>query len=108
MGLEIGDRSFEEEVIKSNQPVLVDFWAPWCAPCRTVSPIIEKLANEYQGKFKFCKLNIDDNPKIAAEFHIISIPTILFFKDGRVEDTVIGAVPEGVIRPKIDRLLQPA
>lgn len=107
MELEVNDQNFVEEVIKSNQPVLVDFWAPWCAPCRMVAPVIEKLSDKYQGKFKFCKLNIDDNPKTGAKFNVMSIPTLLLFKDGKVEDTVIGAVPGSILQPKIDRLLQP-
>ena len=105
MSLEVSDQNFEEEVIKSNEPVLVDFWAPWCGPCRMVTPIIDKLAQKYQGKFKFCKLNVDENPKTATKFRVMSIPTLMFFKNGQVTDTVIGAVPEGVLQPKIDGLL---
>ena len=108
MELEVNDQNFVEEVIKSNQPLLLDCWAPWCAPCRMVEPVIEKLAEKYQGKFKFCKLNVDESPKTAAKFNVMSIPTLLFFKDGKVEDTVIGAVPESFLQPKIDRLLQSA
>ncbi len=105
MSLEVSDQNFEEEVIKSNEPVLVDFWAPWCGPCRMVTPVIDKLAQKYQGKFKFCKLNVDENPKTAAKFRVMSIPTLMFFKNGQVADTVIGAVPEGALQPKIDGLL---
>ncbi len=105
MSLEVSDQNFEEEVIKSNEPVLVDFWAPWCGPCRMVTPVIDKLAQKYQGKFKFCKLNVDENPKTATKFRVMSIPTLMFFKNGQVADTVIGAVPEGVLQPKIDGLL---
>ncbi len=105
MALDVSDQNFEEEVIKSNKPVLVDFWAPWCGPCRMVTPVIDKLAERYQGKLKFCKLNVDENTKIATRFRVMSIPTLMFFKNGKVEDTVIGAVPEGVLQPKIDKLL---
>ncbi len=105
MSLEVSDQNFEEEVIKSNEPVLVDFWAPWCGPCRMVTPVIDKLAQKYQGKFKFCKLNVDENPKTATKFRVMSIPTLMFFKNGQVADTVIGAVPEGALQPKIDGLL---
>ena len=105
MALEVSDQNFEEEVIKSNPPVLVDFWAPWCGPCRMVAPVIDKLAEKYQDKFKFCKLNVDENPKTAAKFQVMSIPTLMFFKDGKVVDTIIGAVSEGVLKPKIDGLL---
>jgi len=105
MALDVSDQNFEEEVIKSNKPVLVDFWAPWCGPCRMVTPVIDKLAQKYQGKLKFCKLNVAENPKTATKFRVMSIPTLMFFKNGQVADTVIGAVPEGVLQPKIDGLL---
>ncbi len=105
MPLEISDQSFEEAVIKSNKPALVDFWAPWCGPCRMVAPVIDKLSEKYQDKFKFCKLNVDENPRTAAKFNVMSIPTIMLFKDGKVADTVVGAVPEDTLKTKIDRLL---
>ncbi len=105
MPLEISDQSFEEAVIKSNKPALVDFWAPWCGPCRMVAPVIDKLSEKYQDKFKFCKLNVDENPKTPAKFNVMSIPTIMLFKDGKVADTVVGAVPEDTLKTKIDRLL---
>ena len=105
MPLEISDQSFEEAVIKSDTPALVDFWAPWCGPCRMVAPVIDKLSEKYQDKFKFCKLNVDENPKTAAKFNVMSIPTIMLFKDGKVADTVVGAVPEDTLKTKIDRLL---
>lgn len=105
MPLEISDQSFEEAVIKSDKPALVDFWAPWCGPCRMVAPVIDKLSEKYRDKFKFCKLNVDENPKTAAKFNVMSIPTIMLFKDGKVADTVIGAVPEDTLKTKIDRLL---
>jgi thioredoxin 1 len=105
MALDVTDQNFEEEVIKSSKPVLVDLWAPWCSPCRMVEPVINSLAEKYRGRFKFCRLNVDENPKTAAKYRIMSIPTLIFFKDGEAVDTVIGAVPEAVLRPKMDELL---
>jgi len=105
MALDVTDQNFEEEVIKSSKPVLVDLWAPWCSPCRMVEPVINSLAEKYRGKFKFCRLNVDENPKTAAKYRIMSIPTLMFFKDGEAVDTVIGAVPEAVLKPKMDELL---
>ena len=104
MVADISDQNFEAEVIKSNLPVVVDLWAPWCGPCRMVGPVVEKLAEQYQGKVKFCKLNVDENQQTAAKYSVMSIPTLLFFKDGQVADTVIGAVPEQVLKPRIDAL----
>jgi len=105
MVTEVTDQNFEEEVIKSTLPVLVDLWAPWCGPCRMVSPVIDKLAESYNGRFKFCRLNVDQNPRTAGSYHVMSIPTLLFIKDGKVMDTVIGAVPEQTLQPKIEALL---
>ena len=105
MVTDVTDQNFEGEVIKSTLPVLVDLWAPWCGPCRMVAPIIAKLAEKYDGKFKFYRLNVDENPQTAAKYRIMSIPTLMFFKGGGVVDTVIGAVPEHVLGAKIDELL---
>ena len=105
MVIEVTDATFEKEAIKSTIPVLVDLWAPWCGPCRMVSPVVDKLSDKYTGKVKFCKVNVDHNPKTAATYKIMSIPTLMFFKDGKAVDTVIGAVPEQVLQPKIDHLL---
>jgi len=102
----VTDQTFEEEVIKSTQPVLVDLWAPWCGPCRMVGPVVESLSDKYKGKFKFCKMNVDENQKTAANYNIMSIPTLIFFKDGKAVDGVVGAVPETVLQQKIDKLLQ--
>ena len=105
MVINASDQNFENEVIKSTIPVLVDLWAPWCGPCRMVEPVVDKLAEKYDGKMKFCRLNVDENPQTAAKYRIMSIPTLMFFKDGQAVDTVIGAVPERVLQPKIDALL---
>ena len=105
MVIDVSDQDFESEIIKSSLPVLLDLWAPWCGPCRMVAPIIEKLSETYDGKVKFCRLNVDENPQTAARYRVMSIPTLMFFKDGQVADTVIGAVPERTLQPKIDALL---
>jgi len=105
MVTEVTDQDFEEEVIKSALPVLVDLWAPWCGPCRMVAPVVDKLAERYEGKFKFYRLNVDENPQTASKYKVMSIPTLIFFKGGEAVDTVIGAVPERVLQPKIDDLL---
>jgi len=105
MVIDVTDATFEKEVIKSTIPVLVDLWAPWCGPCRMVGPVVEKLSEKYPGKVKFCKINVDQNPKTAATYKVMSIPTLIFFKGGKAVDTVIGTVPEQVLKPKIDSLL---
>jgi thioredoxin 1 len=105
MVIELTDQNFEGEVLKSNLPVLVDFWAPWCVPCRMVSPVVDKLSETYNGRFKFCKLNVDENPETAKRYSVMSIPTLVFIKDGQAVDQVVGAVPESVLQPKIDALL---
>ena len=105
MVTDVTDKDFEEEVIQSTLPVLIDLWAPWCGPCRMVAPVIDKLAEIYGGKFKFFRLNVDENPQTASKYGIMSIPTLIFFKGGKAVDTVIGAVPEQTLKPKIDSLL---
>jgi len=102
---EISDQSFESEVLQSDIPVVVDFWAPWCGPCHMIAPITEKLSEEYGGKVRFFKLNVDDNQQMAERFQIMSIPLLLFFKDGKQVDSILGAVPETMIRPKVEALL---
>ena len=101
----VTDDNFSEEVLQANQPVLVDFWAAWCGPCRMVAPIVEELAGEYDGRAKVCKLDVDTAQKTAGEFGIRSIPTLLIFREGKVADQVIGAVPKTQITEKLDAVL---
>ena len=102
---EITDSNFEAEVLKSDIPVFVDIWAPWCGPCRIVCPIIEGLANEYAGKMKVCKLNVDDNSETAMKYQIQSIPTILIFKGGKEVQRLICARPKQVFKKEIDAVI---
>lgn len=104
--IEINDKNFGDEVLKYSSPVLVDFWAPWCGPCRLIAPVTEKLAEEYAGRLKFCKLNVDDNPQMASRYQVMSIPKLLFFRDGQVVDEIIGAVPESALRSKVESVLR--
>lgn len=100
--LEITDNNFASEVLKSDKPVLVDFWAAWCGPCRMIAPIVEELAVEYDGKYKIGKMDIDNNPQTATQFGIRSIPTLLIFKNGKVVDTLIGSVPKAQFVQKLN------
>lgn len=102
----VNKTNFEEEVLQSDIPVLVDFWAVWCVPCRMIAPIVERLAEKYAGKLKVAKLDVDENQEIAIRYQVMSIPTLLFFKNGQVVDRVIGAVGEPVITQKIEALLR--
>ncbi len=99
----VTDESFEQEIESSKGLVLVDFWAEWCGPCRMVAPVVEELAEEYAGTLKVAKLDVDENQRTAQRFSVRSIPTILFFKDGRHVDTVIGAVPKAALERKIQQ-----
>ena len=105
MVTDLTDKEFEQEVINSDLPVLIDLWAPWCGPCRMIAPVVEKLSAKYGGKFKFFRLNIDENPQTPAKYRVMSIPTLMFFKDGAAVDMVVGAVPEKAVTPKIEALL---
>ena len=95
------DNNFDQEVIKSNIPVLVDFWAPWCGPCRMVSPLVDELAEEFTGKLKVVKVNTDENQEIAIKYGIRSIPTLGIFKNGEIVDGIIGALPKQAIKDKL-------
>jgi thioredoxin 1 len=99
----ISKDNFEDEVLKSDKVVLVDFWAPWCGPCRAVGPIVDELADEYEGKAKISKLNVDDEDELAAKFRVMSIPTIMIFKDGEVVEKVIGARTKTELTSLIDK-----
>jgi thioredoxin 1 len=102
MAVEFTDANFEETVLKSDKPVLVDFWAEWCGPCRMVGPVVEELAKDYEGKAVIGKVNVDTNPEVAAKYGIRSIPTILFIKNGEVVDKSVGAVPKTALAAKLD------
>jgi thioredoxin 1 len=102
---DVTDNSWETEVLKSDMPVLVDFWAPWCGPCRMVSPIVEELADEYDGKVRFYKLNTDDNIQVASRYGIRSIPTLMVFKGGEPVDQVIGFRPKSDLKKTLDKAL---
>ena len=103
--VKLTSENFEEEVIKSEIPVLVDFWAEWCGPCRMIGPIVEEFANEYNGKLKVCKLDVDAHGSIAQQFRILSIPTVMIFKDGKVASQVVGAVPKKELQKHVDKAL---
>ena len=101
----VSDDSFQADVVQSATPVLVDFWAPWCGPCKAIAPILEELASTYQGKLQIAKISVDDNQEVPASFGIRNIPTILFFKDGKMVDKQIGATPKASLKAKVEALL---
>lgn len=105
MALEITDANFEELVLKSDKPVVVDFWAEWCGPCRMIGPSIEDMAGEYEGRAIIGKVNVDHNPGVSAQFGVRNIPTVLFIKGGEVADKVVGAVPKVQLTQKLDAIL---
>jgi len=106
--IEFTDANFQQEVLNSDIPVLVDFWAVWCGPCKNIAPYVEQIAGEYQGKVKVGKLDVDNNPQVSMQYGIRSIPTLLIFRDGKIADQIIGAVPKQAIVQKLESHLQPA
>ena len=103
--MEVNDSNFDQMVLQSKTPVLVDFWAVWCGPCRMVAPVVEELAGEYEGKVNFTKLNVDENPKTSSQYGIMSIPTLLIFKDGAPVSNIIGFRPKAELKKSIDAVL---
>jgi thioredoxin 1 len=101
----ISDDTFDSEVIKSDIPVVVDFWAQWCGPCKMIAPILEEIASEYDGKVKVAKMDVDSNTKIASQFKIMSIPSLLFFKEGNLVDQVVGAMPKAQLVERVSKVL---
>ena len=103
--IDVTKETFEKEVLKNGYPVLVDFWAPWCGPCRVVGPVLDKISKDYANKLKFTKLNVDDSQEIASEFDVRGIPCMIIFGNGGEIDRIIGAYPEAELRKKIDAIL---
>jgi thioredoxin 1 len=102
---QVGDDNFEAEVIKSDLPVLIDFWAPWCGPCKTIAPIVEELAGEYEGRLKVAKVNVDDNPATPSRYGVRGIPNLLIIQGGSVKDQIVGAVPKTRLVAAIEKVL---
>ena len=102
---EVSDADFQTDVLGSDVPVLVDFWAPWCGPCRMVAPVVDEVATKYEGRVKVLKINVDDNPNTASDYGVRSIPTLLIFKAGKVADTVVGAVPASTLSSTLEQYL---
>lgn len=103
--VEISDGDFDSAILKSDIPVLVDFWAPWCGPCKSIAPILEDIAEEYNGKLKVAKLNVDDNPKTPTSYNVRGIPNLVFFKSGKVVEQIVGAVPKDQLVAAIGKIL---
>ena len=101
----VGDANFDDEIIKSDIPALVDFWAAWCGPCRAIAPVVEELARDYQGKVKVAKMNVDENPKTPVKFGIRAIPTLIVFKGGQVMEQITGAVSKSIIEGALKKVL---
>ena len=103
--LQISDDSFDGDVLKAEVPVLIDFWAPWCGPCRAIAPIVEELATEYEGKLKIVKMNVDDNPRTPSQYGVRGIPNLILFKGGEVKEQIVGAVPKAQLVKAIDNVV---
>jgi thioredoxin 1 len=103
--IDVTDSNFDEEVIKADTPVLVDFWADWCAPCKMIAPIVEELAGEFDGRIKFAKLDVDSNPKSPSSYGIRGIPTMLIFNQGEPVDQVVGAVPKSALKKRLEQAI---
>lgn len=101
----VTDTNFEQEVLKSSQPVLIDFWAPWCGPCKAIAPLLDELAKEYAGKLKVVKINVDDNPETPARYGVRGIPNLLIIRNGQVKEQIVGAVPKGHLVRAVDNAL---
>ncbi len=103
--LQISDDSFDGDVLKAEVPVLIDFWAPWCGPCKAIAPIVEELATEYDGKLKIVKMNVDDNPRTPSQYGVRGIPNLILFKGGEVKEQIVGAVPKAQLVKAIDNVV---
>jgi thioredoxin len=102
---QVGDDNFDAEVIRSSLPVLIDFWAPWCGPCRAIAPLVEELAQQYEGKLKVAKMNVDENPVTPSHYGVRGIPNLLLIKDGTVKDQIVGAVPKAKLVDAIEKVV---
>jgi len=102
---QVSDASFEADVLKSEMPVLIDFWAPWCGPCKAIAPVLEELSKEYAGRLKIVKMNVDDNPETPTRYGVRGIPNLIVFKDGKVHDQIVGAVPKAQLVKAITQVV---